>query len=274
MLRYAFLGSLALTACGHDIGQVGADATGPTPDSPPGTVTITGTIGSDQTWAGALAIIGPTTIASGVKVIVSSGAHVTATTNATVTVEGTLDMEGTRTEHVAIVPSSITWGGFDVIGQLTMHYTDQTGGGIVVDGGSVTVTDAAFSHDRDGRDFLIVHSGTVDIAYSAFQPAAGTNDLVHCDMHANQGGASMIKVVHTNLSNATYGFDFFGGTADLTYDNWFSNSTDVYTEAGSPVTADVSFGWFQNGGPTAAPGSTITANSLATAKLPDAGPRP
>ena len=93
-------------------------------------------------------------------------------------------------------------------------------------------------------------------------------------MHANQGGANTIKVVHTNLSGATYGFDFFAGTADLTYDNWFSNATDLYTEVGTPVSADVSFGWFEHGAPMAAAGSTITANNLAPAKLVDAGPRP
>jgi hypothetical protein len=193
---------------------------------------------------------------------------------AAVAVAGKLDIQGTSAAHVVIVPSSITWDGFSVTGDLVMHYGDQTGGGFYVDGGSITVVDSAMSHDRDGRDFLIVHSGMVDVEFSSIQPKPGTSDLVHCDMHADQAGASVIKVVHTNLSSATNGFDFFGGTADLTYDNWFSNQTDVYTEAGTPVTADVSFGWFQNGSPAAAAGSTITANHLASSKLVDAGPRP
>jgi hypothetical protein len=157
---------------------------------------------------------------------------------------------------------------------LKMTYAEQTGGGIVVDGGTVTALDTTFSHDRDGRDFLIVQSGSVDVEYAAFLPASGTNDLIHCDMHANQSGASTIKVVHTNLSNATNGFDFFGGTADLTYDNWFGNETDLYTEAGAPVTADASYGWFQNGPPAAAPGSSITASNLSATRISDAGPRP
>src|SRR5262249_20703548 len=158
------------------------------------------------TWTGALTVTGPTMIKSGVTVTIAAGTHITAANSAMISVAGKLEADGTSAGHVVLTPTSVTWGGVEVTGQLVMHYVAQSGGGIVVDGGTVAVADSVLSHDRDGRDFLIVDSGQVDVEYSAFQPAQGTSDLIHCDMHANQGGGTTIKVVHSNLSGATYGF--------------------------------------------------------------------
>jgi hypothetical protein len=54
----------------------------------------------------------------------------------------------------------------------------------------------------------------------------------------------------------------------LTYNNWFSNQLDM--EKLGNTTGDVSFGWFKVGTPSA---SSLTANSMATAMVTDAGPR-
>ena len=68
---------------------------------------------------------------------------------------------------------------------------------------------------------------------------------------------------------------FYGGNnANFTYDNWFSNSVDVHTYVGGPVSGDFSNSWFEKGAPVAASGSVFTLNDLATARLTDAGPRP
>src|SRR5262249_17216578 len=156
------------------------------------------------------------------------------------------------------------------MGSLVMHYADEISGGIVVSGGTITVIDSALWHQHNIQDYLIMNAGMIDVGYSAIVPAPGTTHAIHCCMHANSGASLSIKVVHTNLSGAMFGIDFFGGSADLTHNNWFTNQTDVYTEAGSPVTGDVSFGWFERGTPpTAAPGSSLIANSLAAAKLTD-----
>ena len=262
-----------VTGCGMDV-SLAPDASNAAGDG--SGATIAGTITVDQTWSGANTVTAATTIASGVTVTVAAGARITVAPGASITVAGKVDIAGTRAATVVMKPltNGGSWGGFVVAGELVMHYGDQTGGGIVVDGGMVTVIDTVMSHYNDGRDFLIVHSGHLDVEYSSIGSAPGVTDVDHCDLHANQGGTSTIKVIHTNLSSATYGFDFFGGTADLTYDNWFSNATDLYTEPGAPVIGDVSFGWFKNGPPTAAPGSMITANALSPTKLTAAGPRP
>ena len=263
---------LVVAACGKDVTET-IDAA-PQIDADISAVKISGSITADATWSGAIDLTGPATIESGVTITVSAGTTITARSGSSITIKGTLDVEGTSPAHVVMKPATLNWAGLIVAGTLTMHYVEEISGGIVVNAGTVTVFDTTMAHSHNLQDYLIMNGGMIDVEYSSIVPAEGTSDAIHCDMHANPGQTLSIKVVHTNLSGAMFGIDLFGGTSDLTYNNWFSNSDDVYTEAGSPVTADLSFGWFEHGAPTAAPGSSLTANSLSPTRLTDAGPRP
>jgi hypothetical protein len=264
-----------LVACGKDLAEtVDAPTGGGGDGSNNSALQVSGTIGADATWSGAVELTGPATIPAGVTITVAAGTTLTAHTGSSITISGTLDVEGTSAAHVALKPAMTNWAGLIVAGTLTMHYADETSGGIVVNAGSASIFDTTMAHSHNLQDYLIMNGGMIDVEYSSIVPAEGTSDLIHCDMHANPGQTLSIKVVHTNLSGAMFGIDFFGGSANLTYDNWFSNSADVYTEAGSPVSGDVSFGWFEHGKPTAAAGSSLTAMSLSATKLTDAGPRP
>jgi hypothetical protein len=267
-----------LTACGKDANlDPDAPTGGDGPQVDADTSSISGTISSDQTWSGAVTIAGVTTIAAGVTVTVTAGTHITAKSTAVINVMGTIDIQGTTAAHVVMAPQTTggVWGGFVVAGTMTEHYGDQTGGGISVQGGTVTVIDTLMWHLNDTRDFLVMDDGNVDVEYSVIAPATGTNDQIHCDMHTNAGGSLTVKIVHSNLSGALNAMDFYGGSgADLTYNNWFGNSVDVYTEASFHVTGDVSNGWFQQGAPTAASGSTLIKMNMSSTQLTDAGPRP
>ena len=101
-----------------------------------------------------------------------------------------------------------------------------------------------------------------------------TGDTTHCDMHFS--GTNTITVTHSNVTTAYFGLMLYGGTnANFTFDNWLGNiNYDVFTEAGTPVTADFSNGWFEKGPPHAAAGSSFRLDNLATARVTDAGPRP
>jgi hypothetical protein len=265
---------LLVAACGSDV-------TTPMPDAPviidPG---VKGTIDHDTTWSGSVDIVGAVTIPAGVTVTVMPGTQLNVKAGTVeIDVDGKVDIQGTSTGVVKLLAPNTNgnWRGFVVTGQLVMHYADQTNGGIVVTGGgTLTAADSIFSHDHDSRDFLVMEQGMVDVSYSTFAAApTHANDQIHCDMHANPGETLTIKVTHSNIEGAQNGLDFYGGTnADLTYNNWFTNSIHLYTEAGSPVSGDVSFGFFEGSPPVAAAGSSLTAQSLASSKLTDAGPRP
>ncbi len=263
-----------LAACGKDVtATVDAPAASPDGSGSGSAMEVGGMISSNQTWSGAIDLVGPATIATGVTVTVMPGTTISARTGSSLSVDGRLDIEGTKAAPVALTPSGAGWYGLNVAGSLEMHYAEETGGGIVVNGGTITVMDTLLAHHNNSQDYLIMNGGMIDVEYSSIVPMAQTTDLIHCDMHANSGAALTIKVVHTNLSGASFAIDWFNGSGNFTYNNWFSNQTDVYTEPGSPVMGDVSFGWFEAGAPTAAQGSSITADSLSPTRLTDAGPR-
>jgi hypothetical protein len=90
-----------LVACGKDAVVAPTDA--------PAGMGISGTISSDQTWSGDVSITGATTIATGVKVMVVAGTHVTAAPTATLSILGELDIAGTSGAHVVLIPASVTW---------------------------------------------------------------------------------------------------------------------------------------------------------------------
>jgi hypothetical protein len=234
---------------------------------------ISGTITADMTWSGAIHIVGPTTLSG--TITVEPGTTIDVVQGAGVKVQRALDMNGTSAAKITITPAASGWDGFVVTGELTMHYVDMTGGGIQQNGGTVTIADTVLSHKNNSRDFLIMNGGMLDMEYSTIGPAPGTTDVIHCDFHFNPGTPNTIVVTHADISGASNGTDYYGGTnSNFTFDNWFSNTADIVTEPGTPVAGDFSNGWFNAGPPTAAPGSSFTLNNLAQAKLTDTGPRP
>jgi len=228
-------------------------------------------ISAPTTWTGTMPVPGQLTIDKGVTLTVAAGTTVTFAPGASITVNGTLAIQGTKASVVHLSPATAGGhhNGLSIPdgGELKMTYGVQVGGGIDVNGGKVTIADTLMS--QSSGDFLVVGTGTVDVSYSAIgiEPNAGT-DTTHCDMHFGSAGAS-IKVTHSNVSTAAYGIMLYGGTGvDLTYDNWFSNQTDVDTYPGAG--GDFSHGWFSKGAPVAGSGATIIYNNPAAARLPAA----
>jgi hypothetical protein len=269
---FALAVSLPLMAC-----VVGSEATGD--DGPGGgggggggggTTRIT----TSTTWSGTMDVAKQTIVESGVTLTIAAGTTVHFATGTGITVQGTVDVQGTRTSLVHLSPSTAGEHhfGFSIPsgGELKMTYAVQIGGGIEVTGsGKATVSDTAMS--QSGGDFLVVGGGTVNVTYSSIGLAAGT-DSTHCNMHFD--GATKIAVTHSNISGVPYGLMLYGGTGvDLTYNNWFGNQNDIATQPGPPVSADISFGWFDTAAPASGGVATYTYNSPAGGKLIDAGPR-
>jgi hypothetical protein len=272
--------SLPMVACvvGSDTSTPSGDDTtgpGPGPGMPGGTPVSSDHISSNTTWSGTMSLAKPVTVDPGVTLTIAAGTTVKFDAGAGLNVAGIVDVQGTKASPVNLSPSA-TGGhhsGFIIpaTGELKMAYGIQVGGGITVNGGKLTVTDTKMS--QASGDFLVVGSGTVDVSYSAIglEPGAGT-DTTHCDMHFDAQNGSTIKVTHSNISTSSYGIMLYTGPGvNLTYNNWFSNTTDVDTSGGAG--ADLSFGWFAKGAPTAGSGATLIYNNKAAARLTDAGPR-
>ncbi|HEY4057047.1 MAG TPA: hypothetical protein VGM39_10580 [Kofleriaceae bacterium] len=260
---------------GGDDGTGGDDGSGSDPGTP-GATTKSGTISSNETWATSIDVTGSLTIAAGVTVTVAPGTTIHIASGGSMTVNGTLDASGgTKAAPIIIAPA--TAGSFHLGvrlptgGMLKYSYVTQTGGGISTTGGTATIVDSLLSGAQG--DYLVMNGGTVDVSYSQIGKDAGV-DSTHCDMHFDGAMPNNIKVTHSNISTTAYGLMFYHGTAaDFTYNNWFANTTDVDTNAG--VVGDFSNGWFEKAPPTATGngGAQLTLNTLATAKLTDAGPR-
>jgi hypothetical protein len=273
--------SLPLLACvvGSDT-NTGDDGTGSGNGSGNGNGNGSGSaeshIKASTTWSGAKEVNTGLTVDPGVTLTIAAGTTVKFAPQGSITVQGIVDVQGTKAQVVNLVPS--TTGGFhggflvSTGGQLKIAYGVQTGGGISVDGGQLTVTDSRMSQVQN--DFLVVSAGTVDVSYSAIglEPGAGT-DSTHCDGHFDGRGVT-VKLTHSNISTSSYGLMFYtGNNVDLTYNNWFLNRpVQIDTKPG--VTGDISNGWFDNGAP-AVSAAILTANNLSPTRLtPDlAGPR-
>jgi hypothetical protein len=286
-VRFALV-AIALVACGKDY-AAGADAPSPgldgpntSPDAPPGCtngaqMTAMGHISADTTWEGTINVPATVVIDAGVTVTVMPGTTINfAPYPVNITLNGHLDVQGTSACKVTLQPAHAgdSWAG--IIAQtgsvLTMQHTMQVGAGIRT-AGTVTIKDSEMSHTVG--DWLVMSGGTVDVEYSSFGLEPGQSDTTHCDMHFNSGFSNVVTITHSNVGTSVYGLMFYGGTnANFTYNNWFGNGIDVYTEAGAPVSGDFSNSWFQKGAPVAASGSLFTLNNLATARSTDAGPRP
>ena len=231
-------------------------------------------ITSNTTWTGTQDVARSVTVDPGVTLTIAPGTTVRVAAGTTISVEGIVDVQGTKASPVHLSPAaagdhfsfSIPAGG-----TLKLVYGIQTGGEILVNGGKFTATDTRMS--QASHDLLVVGAGTVDVSYSSIgiEPGAGT-DTTHCDMHFGATGGSSIKVTHSNISTSLYGIMLYGGPrVDLTYDNWFSNQTDIDTTPGAG--ADISYGWFAKGAPAAGSGATLIYTNPAAARVADAGPR-
>jgi hypothetical protein len=216
-----------------------------------------------------------------VTVTIAAGSTVSFKGQASLQISGILDAQGTSAGKITLKPEGMGWPGITVGagGELKFKYVEQTGGSITTNGtGKATIVDSHMSHAAG--DFLMMNGGTMDVSYSAIGMEPGQTDTTHCNMHFNPGG-NVIKFTHSNVSTTSYGIMFYGGmNADFTYTNWFSNTTDVDTQAGSPVSGNFSNSWFEKGNPS---GTGITATNMATARLAActgandaicAGPRP
>jgi hypothetical protein len=273
--------SLPLLACVVGSGTDTADDTGPA--GPGGSGSAGGGGGGVDNaehitgatmWTGTMNITKETVIDPGVTVTIAAGTIVKFAPSTSIDVKGTVNVLGTKASPVQLAPS-VAGGhhyGFSVStgGELTMTYGIQTGGGISVNGGKITVTDTRMSQAEG--DFLVVSSGKVNVSYSAIglEPGAGI-DTTHCDMHFG-GSGTTISVTHSNISTSSYGLMLYGGNnVDLTSNNWFNNPIQIDTSAG--VSGNISGGWFDKGAPTAGAGAMLVHDTLAPARLTDAGPR-
>jgi hypothetical protein len=273
-MKLAFAIALATLGCGKDASTVDIDA----PEVITGMVTeVSGTIGANATWQDTIKITGAITIPAGVTVTVMPGTTILVMGSTYgITIGGTLDIQGTASSNVTLnpTPASSHWSGVVINsgGSMIAHYLVEAGGELYTSGSAkLTLIDSQLS--RAVHDLIVMSGGTLDVEYSSIGLETTAADTTHCDMHM-QGAGNVIKVTHSNISTALYAIMFYGGTAaDFTYDNWFQNTTTVDLVPGPPVSGDFSHGWFQSGKPT---GTGITANNLATARLPvgEAGPRP
>lgn len=239
-----------------------------TSDAPPGgDGTISGSIGADTTWAGALQLKGFVTIEPGVTVTVDPGANITVATGASIDVEGTLAVAGEKgnVATIASAPGEF-WLGVQVAGTYTMSYGVQSGGSIITmaPGASVTVTDSELSAALG--DFLIMNGGSMDVEFSNVGLASG--DHTHCNMHVNE--AASITFTHNVNRGVPYGLMLYAGTgANFTHNNWIGNVYDVEPQPAG--TGSFNESYFEKGIPPGVTGSTF--DNLASAPLADVGPR-
>lgn len=271
MKQLAVVVVFGVGACG-----VGSDTPADGSGSTPGHIT------ASTTWTGTQTLDAATTIDPGVTVTVAAGTTLAIKTGVKLAVAGTLDVQGTSASKVTIGPAAgaASFGGIDISsgGQVAMTYAMMTGGSLVTTGtGKATIRDSQLSHAPG--DLLIMNGGTVDVQYTAIGVEPPATDTTHCDAHFGGTGGNTITFTHSSLSTSAYGLMFYAGqAANLTYDNWFSNQTNVDVQPG--VTGDFSSGYFQGAPPS---GTGITVTGLASARLPActgandatcAGPRP
>ena len=268
--------SLPLIACvvgsGTDTPEPAAGPGGGSSGGGSGGGTGTGSanhITTNTTWSNTVDVATTTTVDPGVILTIAAGTTVKFADTGALVVNGTVDVMGVKGQVVTLVPA--TAGGHfgatavEATGVLNMDYAVQTGGGIRVDGGKLKVTNTRMAQAEG--DFLVAGDGTVDVSYSAIglEPGAGT-DTTHCDMHFGSSGASL-KITHSNISTSSYGLMLYGGNnVDLTYNNWFNNPIQIDTTAG--VSADISYGWFDKGAPSAGGGATLTYTNPSANRLP------
>jgi hypothetical protein len=270
-MKRAFLITLLLVGCQKAANGDDTVVDAPAPGDAPEQVTdVTTNVTTDTTWSGLVKVHNSITVSAGVTLTVAPSTRIQLASAADITVAGTVTIGGTKTGPVVIedLTPGVYWGVFaSTSGTINMTYVQQIGGGFGIGGTAhLTVRDSTFSHVT--HDLLVVSGGTIDMQYSGIGVAEGHTDSTHCDMHF-EGGTPMITVSHSNISTAVYGMMFYAGpNANFTYNNWFSNTTDI--ERFPPATGDVSHGYFKAGNPNI---SGVTANTMSGTIVTDAGPR-
>jgi hypothetical protein len=271
----AVVAALAFGGCqkSDDLATGDDDGSGmqqPDATLPTMTTDVNADVTSDTTWTGLVKVHKAITIAAAATLTIDPGTVIQMDPTAAFTVLGTVNVNGVKGNVVTIGPGTASryWGNWNMAsGAVNMTYVESKGGGFEISGtGKLMVRDSEFS--QHSHDLLVLSGGEVDMQYSWIGVPEGQTDTTHCDIHI-EGGNPMVTVSHTNLSTSAYGIMFYTGqTVNLTYNNWFSNQIDMDKTSGT--TGDVSFGWFKAGNPTFA---NLTANTMATGMVADAGPR-
>lgn len=238
------------------------------------TTDVSADVTADTTWSGLIKVHTAIKVATGVTLTVDAGSVIQLDAAAGITVNGTVTVNGAKGNVVTIGPATGNkyWRAWTVPagGVLTMTYVEQTGGAFSISGtGKVMARDSEFSNAGNAVDMFVASGGTLDLQYSWLGEPEGTTDTTHCNMHFEGSTFTSLTISHSNVSTAAYGIMLYGGDVDLTYNNWFGNSTDVDRELTGK--GDVSNGYFKKGNPTAT--ASLTVANMATAMVSDAGPR-
>lgn len=273
VLAVSLVSSLAACQKADDGGGGGgsnnmqADAT-----LPAMTTDVNSDVTANTTWSGLVKIHAAITVASGVTLTVDPGTVIQLDASAGITVNGTVMINGAKGNVVTIGPATGNkyWRSWTVTtGTLNMSYVEQTGGAFSISGtGKVIARDSEFSNAGSSVDMFVASGGTLDLQYSWLGEPEGTTDTTHCNMHFQGSTFTSLTISHSNVSTAAFGIMLYGGDVDLTYNNWFGNSTDVDRQLTGK--GDLSNGYFKKGNPTSA---SLTTNNMATAMVADAGPR-
>lgn len=232
---------------------------------------LSGTISMDTTWSGNIKVGGALTIAAGVTVTAMAGTTVDFGQNGSLVVDGTLDLQGTAAAKVTFEPAPENttghYGTISLTGSMTSAFGILHGAGMVLaDGSTFTATDSVM-YGAEG-DYLVMNGGTVNVTYSQLGAPTGATDTTHCNTHFN--AATAITITHSNVNGSPYGMMYYSASnADLTYNNWYGNQTDI--EPNATATGKADFGYFEKGTPAGVPG--ITFLTLSATMLTDAGPR-
>lgn len=283
MKALALVLSLPLVACmvgdatsppddpGMNPGSGSGPGSGPGSDPGMGDPGISGHITTDTTWTGTTKVGGAVIIDPGVTVTAMAGAIVDFGQNGSLQIDGTLDLQGTAASKVTLEPAPMNasghYGATSINGTVTATYAIIHGAEtLIAANGSFTATDTRM-YGAAG-DFLVMNGGTINVMYSQIGVDPGTTDTTHCNGHFN--AATKITLSHSNINGSPYGLMYYAAAgADLTFNNWYGNQTDVEPNATATGTADS--GWFEKGAPAGTPG--ITYQNLSATKLIDAGPR-
>ena len=230
---------------------------------------VAGHISSNTTWSDMVNVTGNVTIDPGVTVTVSPGATVKVGSGWYLDVQGTLAMQGTKASIATIQPdtgASFQGLKIEMGGTVTATYASINGTEIQMNGGTFTAADSKL-WGAPG-DLLVMNGGTINVTYSQIGVLTGETDTTHCNGHFN--AATKITLNHSNINGSPYGLMYYSASgADLTYNNWYGNQTDI--EPGvSGVTGAADGSYFAKGMPSGTTG--ITYANLATAML-TAGPR-
>jgi hypothetical protein len=306
----SLLFAVPLAAC--TVGGAGGDDQPPGDDTPPDD-TISGSIDSDRTLSGTIAMTGDTQIEAGRTLTLSAGTVLEVTTGKTLRVFGTLLVQGAAGSEVMMMPASGTWAGIVAEAGATVNvaYAESamvanfvySKGGSTVTLDHVTVTGAGLasqvegavtitrSNFEGGRGVNILSTGSLNASDTTFLGTTGdtivqTGGVLVLD-HIDVGNTSStsdhcamhinagsdLTVSYSNIVDTTVGL-MIGGTVGASFSyNNFSNLTNL-----EDISVEVlnSQGVFDHNYISGTPVAIegITITNPEAAMIADAGPRP